>query len=76
MACTMMLHAAIHWPDMANSSLCLMAVNYATHIHNYVPKLASGVSLMKLVTRSAQQFDDLSNFQIRGSPAYVLDPKM
>ena len=34
----MILHAALHWPEMADSSLCPMAVQHATYLHNNVPK--------------------------------------
>ena len=33
----MMLHAAIHWPEMADSSLWPMVVQHATYLHNNVP---------------------------------------
>ena len=31
---TMMLHAAIHWPDMADASLWPLAVEYAVYLYN------------------------------------------
>ena len=36
-AWTMMLHAAIHWPEMAGPSLWPMAVQHAVFLHNHVP---------------------------------------
>ncbi len=37
MARTMMLHAAVRWPDVADSALWPMAVDSAVHIFNHVP---------------------------------------
>jgi GAG-pre-integrase domain len=44
MARTMMLHAAIRWPDVADSSLWPMATQYATYIYNHMPKLVTGIA--------------------------------
>ena len=35
---TMMLHAAIQWPDSADPSLWPMAVQHAVFLYNHVPK--------------------------------------
>ena len=40
---TMMLHAAIHWPDMADPSLRPMAVQHAVFLHNHVPSPSTGL---------------------------------
>ena len=40
---TMMLHAAIHWPDMADPSLWPMAVQHAVFLHNHVPSPSTGL---------------------------------
>jgi hypothetical protein len=37
MAHTMMIHAAIHWPSIANTCLWPMAVKQAEFIHNCLP---------------------------------------
>ena len=49
---TMMLHAAIHWPAMADSSLWPMAVQYATYLYNNVPDPTTGISPNDLFTRT------------------------
>ena len=76
MARTMMLHAAIRWPDMADSSLWPMAVDYAAYIYNHVPDASSGLAPIELATRCSQRYEDLSNVHVWGSPVYVLDPKL
>jgi hypothetical protein len=76
MARTMMLHAAVRWPDVADSANWTMAVDYAIYIHNHVPKVQSGFSPIELVTRSGQQSIEFTHLHVWGSPAYVLDPKL
>jgi hypothetical protein len=55
MARTMMLHAAICWPETAEASLWPMAVNYAVHIHNHMPNRTSGLSPIDLFTRTRER---------------------
>ena len=40
----MLIHAAIHWPDMADTKLWLMAVQQACFIWNKMPSISSGLS--------------------------------
>ncbi|KAI2505861.1 hypothetical protein MHU86_8557 [Fragilaria crotonensis] len=40
---TMMLHSAVHWPDVADATLWPMAVSHAIFLHNHVPDLATGL---------------------------------
>ena len=75
MARTMMLHAAVRWPDMADASHWPMAVDYATYILNHVPR-NNGLSPIELVTKVGQHYDDLTNIHVWGAPAYVLDPSL
>ena len=39
-----MLHTAIHWPEMVDSSLWPMAVQHATYLHNNMPNPTTGLS--------------------------------
>ena len=39
----MMLHTAIHWPEMADSSLWPMVVQHATFLHNNMPNPTTGL---------------------------------
>jgi hypothetical protein len=39
MSHTMMLHAAIHWPDVADSTLWPMAVAHKVYLYNHMPAL-------------------------------------
>jgi hypothetical protein len=44
MARTMMLHAAIHWPEATNATQWLMAVMHAMYLYNHMPHLETGIS--------------------------------
>ena len=76
MARTMMLHAAVRWPDVADSSLWPMAVDYAVYIFNHVPNSISGISPIELSTRTAISSKNYHHLHVWGSPAYVLDPTL
>jgi hypothetical protein len=43
-ACTMMLHAAIHWLKIADSTLWLMAMDHVVYLINHMPNLSTGVA--------------------------------
>jgi hypothetical protein len=76
MARTMMLHAAICWPETAEASLWPMAVNYAVHIHNHMPNRTSGLSPIDLFTRTRFPTHKCNDLQVWGCPTFVLDPRM
>jgi len=76
MARTIMLHSTIWWPDVADSSLWPMAVDYAVYIYNHIPNVVSGLLPIELATHTAQQSTDFITLHVWGSPAYVLDPKL
>jgi hypothetical protein len=73
MARTMMLHAAVHWPDMADSSLWPMAVAHAVFLYNHVPSIDSGVSPIDLFTRSRWEQRKFHDLHVWGCPVYLLD---
>ena len=70
---TMMLHAAIHWPELADPTLWPMAVTHAVFLWNHVPMLSTGLSPSDIFTKSRwpqQRFHDL---HVWGCPVYVLN---
>ena len=72
----MMIHAGIHWPDVAKASLWPMAVSHASFLWNHVPSPATGLSPSDLFTRtrwSQRKFHDL---HVWGCPLYVLDKSL
>ena len=40
---TMMLHSAIHWPEVSDPFLLPMAVQYTTNLYNKVPDPSTGI---------------------------------
>jgi hypothetical protein len=76
MSCTMMLHAAVRWPDMADSSLWPLAMEYATYIYIHTPKTESGVAPIDIFTRITVPRQRLKDLHVWGCPTYVLDPKL
>ena len=73
MACTLMLHSAIHWPEMADQALWPMAVAHAIFIYNHVPLTESGVSPSDLFTKMRWEQRKLHDLHVWGCPVYVLD---
>jgi transposase InsO family protein len=76
MARTMMLHAAIRWPETADASLWPMAVDYAVYIHNHIPNRATGLSPLDLFTGTKWPTHKCHDLQVWGCPVYVLDSTM
>ena len=50
LARTMILHAAVHWPEQADPSLWPMAVAHAVYLYNHVPWPESGICPADLFT--------------------------
>ena len=76
MSRTMMLHAAVRWPDMADSSLWPLAMEHAAYIYNHTPKMESGVAPIDIFTRTTIPRQRLKDLHVWGCPTYVLDPKL
>jgi len=73
---TMMLHAALRWPDVKDQNLWPYALSHAAYLHNQTPDQASGWSPVELWTRSKADHTQLQNLHVWGSPAYVLEPTL
>ena len=73
---TMMMHAAIHWPEVSDPSLWPMAVKYAAHVYNRVPNVDSGVCPLDLFTRQRWKQMQLHDLHVWGCPVYVLDKRI
>ena len=70
---TMMIHSAIHWPDVADSTLWPLAVEYAVYLHNHVPQLSSDLAPIDTFTRTRHPTRRLLDLRVWGSPTYVLN---
>ena len=69
---TMMLHAAIHWPEMADTTLWPMAVSHATFLHNHVPSTDTGISPLDIFTKTRWEQRKFHDLHVWGCPVYVL----
>lgn len=69
----MLLHAAIHWPDVATPVLWPMAVAHAVFLWNHVPNPATGLSAHDVFTSMRWPQRRFHQLHVWGCPAYVLD---
>ena len=68
----MMIHAAIHWHEMADTQLWPMAVQYSVFIYNHLPNVQTGVSPYDRFTRTTWPIKHIHNLHVWGCPVYVL----
>ena len=73
---TLLLHAAIHWPDQADPQLWPMAVDHAVFLHNHLPNPNTGLSPFLLFTKQQWQHSKYHELHVFGCPVYVLDKKI
>jgi hypothetical protein len=76
MSRTMMLHAAVRWPDLADSSLWPLAMDYAAYTYNHMPSIESGMAPIDLFTKTTVPRQRLKDLHVWGCPTYVLEPKL
>ncbi|KAI2496905.1 hypothetical protein MHU86_17598 [Fragilaria crotonensis] len=70
---TMMLHSAVHWPDVADATLWPMAVSHAIFLHNHVPDLATGLCPSDVFTKSRWEQRKYHDLHVWGCPVYALE---
>jgi len=75
-ACTMMLHAAIWWPEVKDQCLWPYALSHAAYLHNQTLNQQSSLSPVKIWTKTKSTNMPLHNLHVWGSPMYVLDPTL
>ena len=69
---SLLLHAAIHWPNMANLKLWPFALNHAVYCWNILPDQHT-----KLITGSCtHNYTHLQRLNVCGCPTFVLDPRL
>jgi len=73
---TMMIHAALHWPDIDDKSLWPMAVSYAAHLYNSTPRHSTGIAPIEVFTGTKSTHSSLKNAHVWGCPVYVLEPSL
>ena len=70
---SMMLHATIHWPKVADTSLQPMAVNHAVYLYNHVPNELTGLAPIDIFTHTHWTQSKFHDLHVWGCPVYVLD---
>jgi hypothetical protein len=73
---TMMIHAALHWPEQDDKSLWPLAVTYAAHLYNHTPNLKTGMTPAEVFTGTKSTHDALKHAHPWGCPVYVLEPSL
>ena len=74
---TILIHAAIRWPDAADTSLWPMAVDYVVFQHNHMPRTSAGMmSPIDLIVKSKAGRQVFQDMHVWGCPCYVLDPTL
>jgi hypothetical protein len=64
----MMLHAAIHWPQVADPQLWPMAVKQAIYLWNHMPVESTGISPHDLYTSSRWAQSKFQDVHVWGCP--------
>lgn len=75
MARAMLLHAASHWRHGIDSSMWPMAVQYAAHVYNSLPR-ANNISPSDIFFGTRVPSHKLQNIHVWGCPVYVLNPSL
>lgn len=72
---TTMIHAALHWPKMADPALWPMAVTHSAYVLNRLPRPnAANRAPLELLTRAILDQNEYLDLHVWGSPVYVLEP--
>ncbi|MEL7340175.1 MAG: hypothetical protein AAGM67_06790, partial [Bacteroidota bacterium] len=72
MARTMMLNAAIHWPEVADATLWPLAVQHSVWLWNHLPDPSNGLSPIDIWSKSRWPLRKLHDVHVFGCPIYVL----
>jgi hypothetical protein len=73
---TMMIYAALRWPEHNQRDLWPLALSHAVHLHNELPSQSSRLTPHEVWSRSKSSFSALVNAHPWGCPVYVLQPKL
>ena len=74
---TMVLHAAIHWPEEADLALWSFALEYAAFIWNHLPRENHCLSPEEIFTSTkSKDYSNILRTHVWGCPVYVLDPRL
>ena len=72
----MLIHQAIHWPDVADVALWPMVTKHAVYLWIKMPSLRTGLCPQDLFTRTRWPHSKFHDIHVWGCPVYVLDKKI
>ena len=75
-AYTMLLHAAIYWPETSDLMLWPFAMQYTVQLLNKLPHPMTGLSPLEIFCGVKSYHSDLLKSHVWGYPAYVLHPTL
>jgi hypothetical protein len=75
-ACTMMIHANLHSPEMKDEALWPMTLAHAALVCNITPNSSSGIAPIEIFSCTRSDGQVIRNLHTWGCPAYVLEPKL
>jgi hypothetical protein len=73
---TLMVHAALHWPEEEDDSLWPLSLTHAAHLFNHTPSQFNGIAPVEVFTSTLSDHEMLRNTHTWGSPVYVLEPRL
>ena len=73
---TLMIHAALHWPEEEDETLWPLALSHAAHLYNHTPSDINGIAPIEVFTKTLSDHQALRNAHTWGSPLYVLEPRL
>ena len=73
---TMMIHAALHWPEVEDAALWPLAVQHASYLYNHTPNRESGIAPIEVYSRTLSDDQALRNSHTWGCPTYVLESRL
>jgi hypothetical protein len=73
---TMMIHAALLWPNEMSTDLWPMAMDYAAYLWNVTPSRESMIAPLEIFCGTKLDCTELQNARVFGCPAYVLEPTL
>jgi len=73
---TIMLHAALRWPDSYDPALWPMAMQYAADIYNEIPRGLGDITPEEIFSEFHSSHSRLLNARAWGCPTFVLEPKL
>ena len=73
---TMMIYAALMWPEAKDDSLWPLALSHAAYLYNHIPNEVTGIAPIEIFTQTTSDGQALRSSHPWGCPAYVLDPRL